>query len=47
LGPGPGYPRPRLGGERRGLFGRRWFDPYGGQQGYYRPPPPRGYYRNY
>jgi lipoprotein-anchoring transpeptidase ErfK/SrfK len=48
FGPGPGYypPQPQR-RERRGLFGRRWFDPYGGQQGYYRPPPPRGYYRGY
>ncbi|MGH6826685.1 L,D-transpeptidase family protein [Methyloceanibacter sp.] len=41
FGPGPGYDqRPR-----RGLFGG-WFrqQPYGGPQGYYRPPPPRGYY---
>jgi lipoprotein-anchoring transpeptidase ErfK/SrfK len=38
FGPGPGYDRPR-----RGLFGG-WFrqQPYGGPQGYYRPP--RGYY---
>jgi lipoprotein-anchoring transpeptidase ErfK/SrfK len=47
FGPGPGYYPPPQRRERRGLFGRRWFDPYGGQQGYYRPPPPRGYYRNY
>jgi lipoprotein-anchoring transpeptidase ErfK/SrfK len=44
FGPGPGYDRPR-----RGLFGG-WFrqQPFGGPQGYYRPPPPpRGYYRGY
>lgn len=40
--PGPGYyPPPRK--RRRGLFRRRWFQPYDGPQGYYRPP--RGYYR--
>jgi lipoprotein-anchoring transpeptidase ErfK/SrfK len=41
FGPGPSNDqRPR-----RGLFGG-WFrqQPYGGPQGYYRPPPPRGYY---
>jgi lipoprotein-anchoring transpeptidase ErfK/SrfK len=41
FGPGPGYyPPPRRGG----LFGG-WFrqEPYGGPQGYYRPP--RGYYQ--
>jgi len=41
---GPGYYPPRQ-RQRRGLFGRRFFDPYGGAQGYYRPP--RGYYRGY
>lgn len=45
FGPGPGYD-PRNDRPRRGLFGG-WFrqQPYGGPQGYYRPP--RGYYRNY
>ena len=41
--PGDGYyPQPPK--KRRGLFGRRWFQPYGGPQGYYGP---RGnyYYR--
>ncbi|HSA67392.1 MAG TPA: L,D-transpeptidase family protein [Methyloceanibacter sp.] len=44
FGPGPGYD-PRFDRPRRGLFGG-WFrqQPYGGPQGYYRPPPPRGYY---
>jgi lipoprotein-anchoring transpeptidase ErfK/SrfK len=37
--PGQGYYQPR----RRGLFGRRWNQPYG-PQGYYQP---RGYYRGY
>ena len=42
FGPGPGYD-PRNDRPRRGLFGG-WFrqQPYGGPQGYYRPP--RGYY---
>jgi len=41
--PGPGYD-PRNDRPRRGLFGG-WFrqQPYGGPQGYYRPP--RGYYQ--
>jgi lipoprotein-anchoring transpeptidase ErfK/SrfK len=45
FGPGPGYD-PRFDRPRRGLFGG-WFrqQPYGGPQGYYRPP--RGYYRGY
>jgi lipoprotein-anchoring transpeptidase ErfK/SrfK len=42
---GPGYYPPRQQRQRRGLFGRRLFDPYGGPQGYYRPP--RGNYRGY
>jgi lipoprotein-anchoring transpeptidase ErfK/SrfK len=40
--PGDGFyqqPQPQ---KRRGLFGRRWFQPFGGPQGYYAP---RGYYR--
>jgi hypothetical protein len=38
--PGDGYyPQPQK--KRRGLFGKRWFQPYG-PQGYYAP---RGYYR--
>ena len=38
--PGEGYyPQPQK--KRRGLFGKRWFQPYG-PQGYYAP---RGYYR--
>jgi lipoprotein-anchoring transpeptidase ErfK/SrfK len=47
FGPGPGYD-PRDDRPRRGLFGG-WFrqQPYGGPQNYYRPPPPRGYYRGY
>jgi lipoprotein-anchoring transpeptidase ErfK/SrfK len=44
--PGPGY-YPQQRQRRRGLFGRPWFNPYDGPQGYYRPPPPRGYYRGY
>jgi lipoprotein-anchoring transpeptidase ErfK/SrfK len=44
FGPGPGYAPPQR-RERRGLFGRRWFDPYAGPQGYYRAP--RGYSRGY
>jgi lipoprotein-anchoring transpeptidase ErfK/SrfK len=42
FGPGPGYDQ-RYDRPRRGLFGG-WFrqQPYGGPQGYYRPP--RGYY---
>jgi len=45
FGPGPSYD-PRFDRPRRGLFGG-WFrqQPYGGPQGYYRPP--RGYYRGY
>jgi hypothetical protein len=47
FGPGPGYD-PRNDRPRRGLFGG-WFrqQPYGGPQGYYRPPPPRYYQRGY
>jgi lipoprotein-anchoring transpeptidase ErfK/SrfK len=46
-GPWPGYgrgyyPPPRYQQPRRGLFGRWFQQPYGGPQGYYRPP--RGYY---
>lgn len=37
--PGQGYYQPQQ--RRRGLFGRRWFQP-DAQQGYYQPP--RGYY---
>ncbi|MGD9502157.1 MAG: L,D-transpeptidase [Methyloceanibacter sp.] len=37
----PGYREPPR--KRRGMFGRRWFDPYG-PQGYYVPPRDR-YYR--
>jgi hypothetical protein len=37
---GPGYREPPR--KRRGLFGRRWFDPYGAQ-GYYVPPRDRPY----
>src|SRR5262245_22917557 len=44
FGLGPGYD-PRYDRPRRGLFGG-FFRPYGGPQGYYRPPPPR-YYRGY
>jgi lipoprotein-anchoring transpeptidase ErfK/SrfK len=47
FGPGPGYYPPPQPQRRRGLFGRPWFNPYNGPQGYYRPPPPRGYYRGY
>jgi hypothetical protein len=39
-GPGYGYPPKK---KKRGLFGRRWFDPYG-PQGYYDPRGDR-YYR--
>jgi len=39
--PGQGYYYPQQ--RRRGLFGRRWNQPYG-PQGYYQP---RGYYRGY
>jgi lipoprotein-anchoring transpeptidase ErfK/SrfK len=45
FGPGPGYYYPQQPQRRRGLFGRRWFNPDDGPQGYYRPP--RGYYRGY
>jgi len=38
--PGDGF-FPQPGKKRRGLFGKRWFQPYG-PQGYYAP---RGYYR--
>ncbi len=37
FGPGPGY-YPQQPQRRRGLFGRRWFNPDDGPQGYYRPP---------
>jgi lipoprotein-anchoring transpeptidase ErfK/SrfK len=45
---GYGYALPPDRRQRRGLFGRRWFQPYGGPQGYYGRPrgnyyyPPRG-----
>jgi lipoprotein-anchoring transpeptidase ErfK/SrfK len=45
FGPGPNYD-PRYDRPRRGLFGG-FFRPYGGPQGYYRPPPPRYYQRGY
>jgi lipoprotein-anchoring transpeptidase ErfK/SrfK len=32
---------------RRGFFGRRWFQPYAGEQGYYAPRNYRGYGRGY
>ncbi len=35
--PGEGYYYPKPGNKRRGLFGRRWFQPYGPQGYYYRP----------
>ena len=41
--PGPGYYPPPP--PRRGLFGGWFREPYGGPQGYYRPP--RGHYRGY
>lgn len=46
FGPGPGYYPQQP--QRRGLFGG-WFrqQPYGGPQGYYRPPAPRYYQRGY
>ena len=34
--PGEGY-YPKPGKKRRGLFGKRWFQPYGPQGYYYRP----------